>query len=1144
MRQQASVGLVGEEAEAAIGENGNSAMQMAIADSLSHELGEEVDPNTVHVQEPERAVEVDVALAIEDDGTDYAGGGCVSHDSCDELNYCDTFNNCYTCTMCSTYNDAVDGTCPSKCEDSSSVSSSSSSQEEYFYDYSDANMYGCSSHESCDLLNYCDTAANCYPCEYCDYYMDAFDGVCPDKCSSDAVVGMDSSSSSTSSDWSDSSDSYYSSSSSSSSWWSSSSVSDGSCNAHADCSGWNYCDYWNNCYTCELCEYYQDAIDGACPAKCLSDYVAPAEYPSYAGSDVGSDYGAPNYADSVGYSLQQAIAEDLGVPLSSVSVSSQGATSKKHRRRQLLKSQLDFKVTVTDAESLTCMDDQKALAARLTSDLEDGGRVQAALQNKGVPVAAIDKPSGEAKPLVVVPFDVAVPPAEDPEEESVAVARATERMAVRPTLQRSLEKQSIYVATEAVSKAEPIMAPPYPPSPPPKPVLPPPPPPPGLPQMPPLPEGQACEYLTELRGPKGRFTDGTAKDSPYVGGARCSWIIDPGLGTTVKLIFTRFRTEEGFDTVRVYDGKTTSSAILGEFSGSQLPNLGRPIASSGEYLLVEFMSDGSSGSTGFEALWLANHSSNAALLATHPSKDPCTEGGMELRGSHGSFDDSSLAHANYLNARHCMWHVVATGAPRVAIRFNRFDTEPLADFVRIYAGEPMQGNLIAELTGHVVPSTAVFVVPHASATVVFTTDTVGVRSGWAAEWEATTDEPGACQGGTTLRAKEGTFGLSKTGRDFAPSSLSCSWLVAPRNTPNVRLAFHPDKTDLHHGFLRVLGIPHSGGDEILLWNSLGGSGAAPPAALVMAEGSIRVEYAGPISVAALESGLADLFEAEYGRASEEEVAAAKVVAHTCTDSMLNGLEEGVDCGGPECRACEGSCFGTKLVSVPDGRVTVTDGSAADAGYDGDRHCRWLFTAEEENRVLELQFTRFDTEESKDVVKVFDGFQASGGAGDQENKLLELAGELTADELSRFKAESSERHLLVEFRSDGAIGGDGFEMEVRTCKGQCGSPSHLLSSIAFMSSAALALVAVILVTVAFQLYRTAKLRGKDKRFFAFVEEHITAFFEEKGALARAEESGDAGEEAATLLEGHDIEVQMINPASSPAPTPVKAQPPHK
>ena len=103
--------------------------------------------------------------------TSTTGATCTRHDQCGSGDYCDTRKTCFPCTGCAEYNDPVDGTCPSKCSSSGS---------------STVGVAGasCSAHKDCDDSLYCDEFKKCYPCSGCALYDDAFDGVCPAKCSS------------------------------------------------------------------------------------------------------------------------------------------------------------------------------------------------------------------------------------------------------------------------------------------------------------------------------------------------------------------------------------------------------------------------------------------------------------------------------------------------------------------------------------------------------------------------------------------------------------------------------------------------------------------------------------------------------------------------------------------------------------------------------------------------------------------------------------------------------------------------------------------------------------------------------------------------------------------------------------------------
>lgn len=66
------------------------------------------------------------------------------------------------------------------------------------------------------------------------------------------------------------------------------------------------------------------------------------------------------------------------------------------------------------------------------------------------------------------------------------------------------------------------------------------------------------------------FNDGSFTDD-YMNNTNCQWLIKPDTGVSIKLEFISFRTEANNDILTIYDGETTSSPILGSFSGTALP---------------------------------------------------------------------------------------------------------------------------------------------------------------------------------------------------------------------------------------------------------------------------------------------------------------------------------------------------------------------------------------------------------------------------------------------------------------------------------------------------------------------------------------------------------------------------------------------
>ena len=82
----------------------------------------------------------------------------------------------------------------------------------------------------------------------------------------------------------------------------------------------------------------------------------------------------------------------------------------------------------------------------------------------------------------------------------------------------------------------------------------------------------------------------------YTNNMDCRWNLSSN--AKIELAFLRFNTQPSADFVTVYDGGSSSSPLIGTFSGSSLPS---PVQSSSRNLYVRFTSDGSGTSQGFRA---------------------------------------------------------------------------------------------------------------------------------------------------------------------------------------------------------------------------------------------------------------------------------------------------------------------------------------------------------------------------------------------------------------------------------------------------------------------------------------------------------------------------------------------------------------
>jgi len=105
-----------------------------------------------------------------------------------------------------------------------------------------------------------------------------------------------------------------------------------------------------------------------------------------------------------------------------------------------------------------------------------------------------------------------------------------------------------------------------------------------------------------LTAQSGTFADGSASNN-YANNTSCSWLIQPTNATAITLSFSAFNTELNNDGVIVYDGANNTAAVLGQFSGSSIPN---SVTSTGGSMYVEFLSDPAVRGQG----WTADYTSS------------------------------------------------------------------------------------------------------------------------------------------------------------------------------------------------------------------------------------------------------------------------------------------------------------------------------------------------------------------------------------------------------------------------------------------------------------------------------------------------------------------------------------------------------
>jgi hypothetical protein len=113
------------------------------------------------------------------------------------------------------------------------------------------------------------------------------------------------------------------------------------------------------------------------------------------------------------------------------------------------------------------------------------------------------------------------------------------------------------------------------------------------------------------------FTDSGGRFSNYRNRLNETMTFKPAIaGNSIKVDFSAFNLEAGYDFLYVYNGPTDSSPLLGKFAGTTLPSSLTSTAADGE-LTFKFTSDGSTNRAG----WIANISCVTKPIVTKPLND-------------------------------------------------------------------------------------------------------------------------------------------------------------------------------------------------------------------------------------------------------------------------------------------------------------------------------------------------------------------------------------------------------------------------------------------------------------------------------------------------------------------------------------------
>ncbi|KAK3106526.1 hypothetical protein FSP39_021900 [Pinctada imbricata] len=250
---------------------------------------------------------------------------------------------------------------------------------------------------------------------------------------------------------------------------------------------------------------------------------------------------------------------------------------------------------------------------------------------------------------------------------------------------------------------------------------------------------------------------------PYPHNRNCTWIIDTTLGNTVNVSFSHFDVEGDancqYDYLELRDGALMTSPLLSKVCGTELP---APLASSGEMMWINFISDFSVAQNGFRLEWLTNGCGGYFIQPT------------------GTFTSPNYPYP-YPHRRECEWHIVAGTGYSVELTITDFELESHST---VYGGSDSSAPRLAQIC-HTQPAGKPQVLTSTGNNMFirFKSDYSVNGKGFSANYKFVS---GGCGG--NYSTPTGTL-LSKNYPNDYPHNTDCTWLITVAEERSVVLTF-------------------------------------------------------------------------------------------------------------------------------------------------------------------------------------------------------------------------------------------------------------------------------------------------------------------------------------------------------------------
>ncbi|OFX17846.1 MAG: hypothetical protein A2033_05465, partial [Bacteroidetes bacterium GWA2_31_9] len=299
-----------------------------------------------------------------------------------------------------------------------------------------------------------------------------------------------------------------------------------------------------------------------------------------------------------------------------------------------------------------------------------------------------------------------------------------------------------------------------------------------------------CSGTTNITDASATFSDGSGIKE-YLASTNCKWLIQPAGATYIKLDFSEFNTESGYDFVNIYEGTDSLGNLVGQFSGTDIP---QTVTALGSDMFVQFISDDLINANGWEATYTAYYDSpnycQPLTTLTEPS---------------GTFSDGSGLN-NYMPFSDCQWLIQPANASYITLDFTAFNTEAGYDSVVVYDGDNTSAPVLMTWWGDTIPpqiySTG------GSMLVYFKSDNTTDTTGWDASYTSQIATASYCTGLTTMTDATGSFSDGSGANDYGENA-DCQWLIQPAGAQYITLDFTAFSTEQDYDFVTV----YQGTDE-------------------------------------------------------------------------------------------------------------------------------------------------------------------------------------------------------------------------------------------------------------------------------------------------------------------------------------------